>query len=207
MPVVGPILFVGDSITDWGRDQADPFSLGDGYVRVIAEELAAKRETRRVANLGISGNRAKDLRERWTRDVIERAPSLLTVLVGINDTWRRYDSDDPITVEAFERDYRFILQAAQTELSVPVILMMPFVLPVTVEQHSWHEDLEPKQRVVSGLAAEFGAQLIDLQVLLAAAGPAVAIAEDGVHPSEEGRRLIAAVWLESARGARLLEEG
>ena len=201
---MGPILFVGDSITDWGRDQADPFSLGDGYVRLIADELAARQDTRRVVNAGISGDRAQDLRERWTRDVTGRAPSLLTVFVGINDTWRRYDSDDTTAVENFERDYRFVLRAAETELSVPVILMMPFLLPVTVEQRSWHEDLAPKQRVVSDLASEFGAHLIDLQALLAAAGPAEEIAEDGVHPSAEGRRLIAAAWFEAASAARLL---
>jgi lysophospholipase L1-like esterase len=200
----GPILFVGDSITDWGRDQADPFSLGEGYVRLIADGLAAKQETRRVVNVGISGDRARDLRERWMRDVIDRAPSLLTVFVGINDTWRRYDSEDPTSVENFERDYRFVLQAAEAALSVPVILMMPFVLPVTVQQRSWHEDLAPKQRVVSDLAAEFGAHLIDLPALLAAAGPADEIAQDGVHPSAEGRRLIAAAWFEAASAARLL---
>ena len=200
----GPILFVGDSITDWGRDQADPFSVGEGYVRLIADGLAAKQETRRVVNVGISGDRARDLRERWMRDVIDRAPSLLTVFVGINDTWRRYDSEDPTSVENFERDYRFVLQAAEAALSVPVILMMPFVLPVTVQQRSWHEDLAPKQRVVSDLAAEFGAHLIDLPTLLAAAGPADEIAEDGVHPSAEGRRLIAAAWFEAASAARLL---
>jgi lysophospholipase L1-like esterase len=199
----GPILFIGDSITDWGRDQADPFSLGEGYVRLIADGLAAKQETRRVANLGISGDRARDLRGRWTRDVIGLAPSLLTVLVGINDTWRRYDSGDTTTVEAFERDYRFVLQATETELSAPVILMMPFLLPVTVEQRSWHEDLAPKQRVVSDLAAEFGAHLIDLPALLAAARSAEEIAEDGVHPSAEGRRLIAGAWFEAASAAGL----
>ena len=200
----GPILFVGDSITDWGRDQADPFSVGEGYVRLIADGLAAKQETRRVVNVGISGDRARDLRERWMRDVIDRAPTLLTVFVGINDTWRRYDSEDPTSVENFERDYRFVLQAAEAALPVPVILMMPFVLPVTVQQRSWHEDLAPKQRVVSDLAAEFGAHLIDLPTLLAAAGPADEIAEDGVHPSAEGRRLIAAAWFEAASAARLL---
>lgn len=31
------LLFIGDSVTDTGRDREDPSSLGGGYVRLIAE--------------------------------------------------------------------------------------------------------------------------------------------------------------------------
>lgn len=32
-------VFFGDSITEWGRDKADPASLGTGFVRLVAADL------------------------------------------------------------------------------------------------------------------------------------------------------------------------
>jgi acyl-CoA thioesterase I len=187
-----PILFIGDSITDCGRRDDEPDFLGDGYVRLVAEALPE----RRVVNAGIGGNRAVDLRDRWGVDVIEQGPDILTVFVGINDTWRRYDSNDPTSAAAFEVDYR----ACLTDLggASTLILVEPFVLPVTGEQQSWHEDLDDKRAVVGRLAAEFGARFLPLQSLLDAAAEdhgAGALAADGVHPTALGHRMIADAWL------------
>lgn len=188
----GPILFIGDSITDCGRRDDDPDFLGAGYVRMIAEALP----DRPVINAGISGNRAVDLRDRWSIDVVERRPDILTVFVGINDTWRRYDSRDPTSASAFEADYR----ACLTDLggASSLILVEPFVLPVTTEQERWHEDLDDKRAAVARLTAEFGGSFLPLQSLLAAAAEdhgAAALAADGVHPTELGHRMIADAWL------------
>src|ERR1700754_764879 len=93
------IVFTGDSITDCDR-RTDPEGLGDGYVRLLAgsPELAGFD----VRNRGISGNRVLDLQERWENDVVAEQPAILSVLVGINETWRRYDSGDPTTAEQVE---------------------------------------------------------------------------------------------------------
>lgn len=32
-------VFFGDSITEWGRDKADPASLGTGFVSLVAADL------------------------------------------------------------------------------------------------------------------------------------------------------------------------
>jgi lysophospholipase L1-like esterase len=193
--MTGPILFIGDSITDAGRRDDAPDFLGDGYVRMIAARLP----DRSVINAGISGNRAVDLRDRWHIDVVERQPHVLTVYVGINDTWRRYDSNDPTTAAAFESDYRACL--GDLGGASTLILVEPFVLPVTTEQERWHEDLDEKRAVVARLATEFGAQFLPLQALLSAAAEdhgAAALAQDGVHPTALGHRLIADAWLELA---------
>jgi acyl-CoA thioesterase I len=189
------LLFIGDSITDSGRLDDAPDFLGEGYVRVIAERLP----DRRVINVGISGNRAVDLRDRWQIDVVEQKPEILSVYVGINDTWRRYDENDPTSAASFEADYR----ACLTDLggASTLILIEPFVLPVTEEQEHWYEDLDEKRAVVARLAAEFGAGFVPLQSLLTAAAEehgAAALAADGVHPTELGHRLIAEAWLEAA---------
>jgi lysophospholipase L1-like esterase len=198
--MTGPILFIGDSITDCGRRDDPPEFLGDGYVRLIAEHLVADGVTDQpVINAGISGNRAIDLLDRWHIDVVERQPQILTVYVGINDTWRRYDESDPTSAAAFEAHYRGCL--SDIGGAGVLILVEPFVLPVTEEQEHWHEDLDEKRAVVARLAAEFDARFLPLQVLLAAAAEdhgAAALAQDGVHPTALGHRLIADAWLELA---------
>ena len=191
----GPILFIGDSVTDCGRRDDSPDFLGDGYVRRIAERLPS----RRVINVGISGNRAIDLRDRWHIDVVEQHPQLLSVYVGINDTWRRYDSNDATSAATFEDNYRACL--ADVGGASRVLLVEPFVLPVNEEQEHWHEDLDEKRAVVARLAAERGYGFVPLQSLLSAAAEqhgAAALAQDGVHPTELGHRLIADAWLEVA---------
>ena len=55
--MTGPILFIGDSVTDCGRRDDAPDFLGDGYVRMIADRLPDHH----IINAGISGNRAIDL--------------------------------------------------------------------------------------------------------------------------------------------------
>ena len=198
-----PIVFIGDSITDAGRRE-DPQHLGHGYVRLVADALAARGDTRPIVNTGISGDRAVDLRARWEQDALEHDPELLSVYVGINDTWRRYDAGDPTTVEAFEATYRSLLTEAQDRLAPRMILVEPFVLPVTADQERWgSEDLDAKRAVVAKLAAEFGAAFVPLQSLLLDAAAQrgsgraghAALAEDGVHPTRAGSELIAGAWL------------
>jgi len=204
-----PIVFIGDSITDAGR-RDDPDQLGHGYVRLVSEALAARGDDRPIVNTGISGDRAADLRARWERDALAHDPELLSVYVGVNDTWRRYDAGDPTPVEAFESTYRSLLAEAQDRLAPRMILVEPFVLPVTAEQERWGaEDLDAKRAVVARLAAEFGAAFVPLQSLLLeaadqqGAGRAgrAALAADGVHPTALGSELIAGGWL--AAGATL----
>jgi lysophospholipase L1-like esterase len=196
LDVTGPIVFIGDSVTDCGRRDDAPDYLGDGYVRMVAEKLPG----RPVINVGISGNRVIDLRDRWRIDVVEQKPDILSVYIGINDTWRRYDDNDRTTTASFEADYRACL--ADFGGASALILVEPFVLPVTEEQELWHQDLDGKRDVVARLAAEFGAGFVPLQSLLAAAAEdrgAAALAQDGVHPTELGHRMIADAWLEVAK--------
>ncbi len=193
------IVFIGDSITDAGR-RDDPQSLGDGYVRVVAAELADRGDGRAIVNTGISGDRAVDLRARWQQDALAHEPELLSIYVGINDTWRRYDNADPTSTDDFATTYRELLDAAQERLAPRLILVEPFVVPVTSEQKRWGaEDLDAKRAVVAQLAADYGAAFVPLQSILSEAaaqnGGNAAIAADGVHPTPLGSSLIAGAWL------------
>lgn len=194
------VLFQGDSITDCGRLTDPDGGLGAGYVRLTADILRAAypRSAPAVLNRGISGNRVADLRARWDRDAIELAPDLVSVLIGVNDTWRRYATGEATSVASYERDYRHVLGRVRDELGARLVLVEPFLVPVTAEQWTWREDLDPRIQVVRRLAAEFDAELLAADGLLnqaaRAAGSPELVAPDGVHPTPLGHRVLAEAW-------------
>ena len=196
------VLFIGDSVTDCGRrDDADR-NLGHGYVRMIDEAFAAGGTPVSIVNRGISGNRVRDLKARWQADAVDVAPILVSVLIGINDTWRRYSENDPTSVEDFEADYRAILSALPPRDETALVLIEPFLLPVTAEKAKWRADLEPKIAVVHALAAEFGAVLVPADSYLNGLDDEPAeIAADGIHPTEYGHELLAKLWLDTIEAA------
>lgn len=199
------VLLVGDSVTDCGR-RADPEHLGGGYVRLLAE---GPLRGCRVTNRGVGGDRAVDLAARWQADVLAERPDVLSVAVGINDTWRRYDRGVTTPAEAFEATYRGLLGSALAAGVRRLVLVEPFVVPVTPEQERWwDEDLGAKVAVVHRLAAEHGAVLVPAGTHLAALAAehgAVALAADGVHPTPAGHRALADLWW-AAAGAAVLRD-
>ncbi|GAB2610874.1 SGNH/GDSL hydrolase family protein [Pseudactinotalea suaedae] len=192
------IVLTGDSITDAGRDRSDLASWGSGYAALIGEALVEQR----VINTGVGGNRVVDLQRRWDEDVLAHQPTVLSVMIGINDTWRRYDRDDPTSAQAYATGYRDLVMRAQTAGVGRIILVEPFLLPVTDEQWGWREDLDPKIQAVRRLAADLGAGYLATDGPLAqraATVGAAALAYDGVHPTPEGHRLLADLWLAEYR--------
>ncbi|MFF3501063.1 GDSL-type esterase/lipase family protein [Streptomyces sp. NPDC003247] len=192
------LLFQGDSITAAGRDLQEDRSLGNGYVSLIARELAARGTDVRILNRGVSGHRAAELRSRWHEDAVALKPDLLSVMVGVNDTWRRYDSQVVTTTADYEDDYRAMLRASQ-DAGARIILVEPFLIPVRDEQWSWREDLDARIHVVRRLASEFDAALLAADGLLnqaaREAGDPSLISEDGVHLTAAGHAELAAAWI------------
>ncbi|WP_409345227.1 SGNH/GDSL hydrolase family protein [Paenibacillus sp. MBLB4367] len=196
------VLFQGDSITDAGRIKENGADLGRGYALMTAGLYGSRHPENGVAflNRGISGNRVKDLQGRWQEDCIDLKPTIVSIYIGINDTWRRYDRNDPTSAESYEAGYRELLTRTKEELGAKIVLIEPFVLPVPEDRRTWREDLDPKITVVRELAREFGALLVPLDGLFAQASmhekPAF-WAPDGVHPSPAGHALIAKAWLQA----------
>ncbi|WP_127585677.1 SGNH/GDSL hydrolase family protein [Paenibacillus koleovorans] len=199
------VLFQGDSITDCGRDRENAGNLGRGYALMTAGLFGYKYPEKKVTflNRGISGNRVVNLQERWQADCIDLKPTWVSIYIGINDTWRRYDRNDPTSTEQFEAGYRDILDRTQAELDAKLVLIEPFVLPHPADRREWRVDLDPKITVVRELAREYGARLVPLDGLFAAASMRAESsywAPDGVHPSPAGHALIAEAWLKAVEG-------
>ena len=121
------LLFLGDSITDmkWGRNERDRnHYLGHSYVYLIASRLGVDMPEAQLEffNRGISGHKVSDLKARWQKDAIDMKPDLLSILIGVNDVSRGG------TLEQWEADYRFILDASRKAKSdLPLVLLDPFV--------------------------------------------------------------------------------
>jgi lysophospholipase L1-like esterase len=186
-------VFIGDSVTDCGRLVEPPY--GNGYVFNIAQ---SGRPAGEIINVGTSGHRLVDLENRWNNDVLAHNPTLVSVAIGINEVWRRYDSNDPTSVEDFEERYRRVLTATKAHGNPELILCEPFMLEVRDEMNNWREDLDPKIAVVHKMAAEFNAKLVPFDQHFKAIAGEMAMAEladDGIHPSKLGHQIMADLWL------------
>ncbi len=196
------VLFQGDSITDCGRDCSDITSLGGGYADLIAKlyrTLFPEAEVTFI-NKGISGNRVKDLLARYEEDFRLIQPDYLSILIGVNDTWRRYDDNDPTSSEEFESTYRELLTKLRRDLpDCKLVMIEPFLLHSLPDRAAWREDLDPKIHVVRKLAKEYADYYIPMDGIFAKAEveeyTCEQLAQDGVHPSAIGHRMIAEEYL------------
>jgi acyl-CoA thioesterase I len=196
------VLFQGDSITDAGWNRANPESMGTGYAMMASAWLSAMMPERRLRflNRGVSGNRAADLEGRWQEDCLDLKPDWVSIMIGINDTWRAFDSGNPTATAVYEDAYRKILTETRDTLAAKLILIEPFLLPYPEDRLAWRADLDPRITAVRKLAAEFNAILVPMDGIFATAG-AVRSPEfwagDGVHPTPAGHALIAQAWLKA----------
>lgn len=196
------VLFQGDSITDGGRNRDAYFDLGEGYPSIIASLFAAIHPSMQVTflNRGISGNATIDLVGRWNKDCIDLKPTIVSVLIGINDTGRRYNYNNPTSPEKFEEFYRNILNCTKENANARIILLEPFLIPAVEQRNIWREDLDPKIHIVRRLAREFNALYIPLDGIFAqyyTYRPPEFWSTDGVHPTKAGHAVIAKAWMEA----------
>lgn len=191
------VLFQGDSVTDAGRT-GGMGDLGAGYPKLAAELLRQDGSPDTVINRGVSGDRTCNLVARWDADTLALKPDVLTILIGINDCWRKYDSNDETPIAQIEANYRNILDRTKAALpACRIILMEAFVLPWPEDRREWRVTLDPILHQTRLLAREYGARLVPLDGILNAAAVELGyetVCPDGVHPSDTGHAIIAREW-------------
>lgn len=200
------ILFFGDSITDVGRDRDDFHDLGKGYPLMVAGRLQAEYPALKLSflNRGISGDKVADLKKRLEEDCISLNPTVVSILIGINDTWHQEGSAEfgsAVLMEQFEQDYREVLSAIKEKTGAQIVVMEPFVLPYPTDRASWRVDLDQRIQITRKLAEEFQADFVALDGPLNAYGIKHSFqyltGEDGVHPTVAGHGVITEKWLEN----------
>ncbi len=114
------IVAIGDSITAAG-----------GYLKDVDEVLAKKYPELKlppIQNVGIGGQKAEDLVQRFQKDVIDKKPAVVTISVGINDVWHRAgEPHDPKVLAQYWMNVSKMVEMAQ-KAGIKVILLAPTVI-------------------------------------------------------------------------------
>ena len=198
------IVFQGDSITDALRGY-EPEGLGHGYARMCIRALESLYPDYELVcyNRGISGNRIPDLAERWDEDCINLKPDLVSILIGVNDTWHSHGVGyfGGVSNEDFEIGYRNILEKTK-KAGAKIILIEPFAFHHDAFKEEWRDgDFNTKIMITRKLAREYADAFISLDGIYYANTVKYApeeLSEDGVHPTVLGHRILAKEWLKAA---------
>ena len=204
------ILFQGDSITDAGRSrEALPESnagYGAGYPGLVAARIFGDNlgNDYNIINRGISGNRVVDLYARWKVDCLNLEPDVLSILIGVNDTWHeRSERRNGVEVDRYKVIYDMLLDwTVKTLPGIKLVLMEPFVLETGAVAADWLPEIAERGAVVKELAEKYNAIFIPCQQIIsdaaAKAGADELILRDGVHPTVMGHQVLADAWLKYA---------
>ena len=186
------IIFAGDSITDC-----------DGYVSYIKSILWADHPEWKthVINRGVSGNTSRDLLGRYERDVLELSPDIVSIMIGINDVWRRFD--DPLAeAHLSSQEYRDNLTQMISQAidgGAKVVLMSPFMIdPNRADEMRIRMDRYTE--ICRELAKEYSLIFVDIQAMfdrLLESMHGYGLAGDRIHPNGIGQMAIALEFLKA----------
>ncbi len=201
------IVFQGDSVTDCGRcrEDAKPNAcLGDGYAFITAARLLAEKPQAGLEfyNRGVSGNRCVDLYARWKADTLNLEPGIVSILIGVNDTWHEYACRNGVEVERYATVCRMLLEwTLQARPAVRLMLIEPFVLPFGEVESRWIPEMDRRREIIRSLAREFHTGFVPAQEILTEAAQKALpehYLQDGVHPTPAGHHLLADAWIREA---------
>lgn len=196
------IVFFGDSITDCDRDRNDDKSLGNGYVKVLADKLRPIYPDMDIElfNKGVSGNEVCDLLARVRSDVIDLNPDAVVIMIGINNVIHKFKYGKELNLKQFESDLTELLERLK-EAGIAVIFLEPFLLPAPDKlrmRKIFDEELKIIDRVASEICDEFVAYDEMFNGIVQSI-PYTEYSADGVHPTHRGSRLIADTAIKAIR--------
>lgn len=197
------ILFQGDSITDAGRDRRNYHNMGQGYPKYASAYIADAHSDVdfEFINFGISGNRTSELFDRLYPDAINFQPDIISILIGVNDIWHRYNTVPVKTTDAqLALNYRCILEELKRSTNAKIVMIAPYVLDDETKDYL-RPDLARILPIIEGLAAEFADVYIPLNKIFDEAMKTQSApkyySDDGVHPNANGAEFIGKVYAEA----------
>jgi len=202
------LLMIGDSITDCGRarpiGEAIGDGLGNGYVSLVNALLTAtaREHQIRILNMGIGGNTVRDLAARWQSDVLDLEPDWLSIMIGINDVWRRFDTplqvEWHVSLDEYDSTLEALVRTTRPRLKGLVLMTPYFIEPDRAEP--MRAMMDQYGLVARRLAALYQAIFVDTQAAfdrILAEIPARALAGDRIHPNLAGHMVLARAFLEA----------
>ncbi len=202
------LVMIGDSITDCGRKKPDGEGLfdpyGNGYVNMVKAFLDASYPEKpvRIVNKGVSGFTVRNLKETWEENVHKQKPDWLSVMIGINDVWRHFDSakitENLVGIDEYHDTLDELIQSSLPNIK-GLILITPYYIdsnpndPMRIMMNAYGEKMK-------ALAEKHKAILVDTQAgfdkILEHMHP-MTLAWDRIHPNSSGHALLAKCFLEA----------
>lgn len=195
------ILLSGDSVTDCGR--AYPYGdyvsgLGGGYAQNLHTLITATYPEKRLrlVNAGIGGEMSRDVRKRWENDLEAVRPDYATLLIGVNDVWRHFDTymtpSRAVSEAEYEENLRFIAADAVKKLE-SFTLIAPFLFE-TNKHDAFFAAVLRYAKICERVAADVGCDFINPQKDIDRALRSLnntALSPDRVHPNAVAHMIVA----------------
>ena len=163
-----------------------------------------------IENRGISGDTTGELLSRWDMDCLSLKPDIVSIMIGINDLWRKY-GDTPEVQQMhlppveYEANLRELLVQTHNQCNPQLILMEPFMFCDDPDNQMLKE-LGDYIEIVHKMVDEFDAVLVPVHAnytKLKNRRLADQWAEDMVHPYPWAHAWIAKQWLDVVTGTDL----
>ncbi|MGB5216896.1 MAG: SGNH/GDSL hydrolase family protein [Smithella sp.] len=202
------LLMIGDSITDCGRIspavEIVRDSLGYGYVKLIHNQIRATcpKKHIRMINRGIAGNTIRHLAMRWQSDVLDLKPDWLSILIGINDVWPKFDVCQPdewfVSIDEYASTLEHLIRTTRSQVK-GMVLMTPYCIESNRDD-PMRAMMDRYGDVVRQLAGQYQTILVDTQAafdfVLTEVRP-TALSLDRVHLKPAGHMILAQAFLKA----------
>lgn len=217
------LLFQGDSITHGGRVQSTTdmnHIMGHGYQSILASRIGFENLDTRpgIKNRGISGDTVPKLAARWDEDTLALKPTILSILIGVNDCYTFLGSGSP-KPEDYNTGYRALLDRTVAALpDIKLIICEPFctMSPRSVnDEEARKNDAEhidvcrEYAAYAREIAKDYGAVFVpfwgEIQKYFDIC-PIDHIVWDGVHPTYVGHEIMARFWYDTVDRSGLFGE-
>jgi lysophospholipase L1-like esterase len=192
------IVFFGDSITELGVKKG-------GYIDLLNNRISSNGQTSQfdLLGAGIGGNKIYDLFLRLEKDVLNKAPDVVVIWVGVNDVWHKSMMGTGTDYDKFGLFYDAVVQKIQAK-GAKLILVTPAVIGERYDQSNPQDgELNLYSNWIRKYAREHQLTLVDCRKLFldysAKNNPKQVdkgiLTYDRVHLNDAGNQLVAdAIW-------------
>jgi lysophospholipase L1-like esterase len=221
-------LPTGTALAEPGRPPVTIVTFGDSitaprgtvltYSTILRRELPKQGLNAVVVNAGVPGNTTVSARARFQKDVLDRKPHLVVILLGANDSmvdvWKKPPATaSRVPVEQTEENLRYFVRTLREKGVQPILMnMIPMRWTDRLRELYGKPPYDPDdpmglsvmvrkyQEVIRKVAREEKVPLVDLYSAFekygAKAGQSLDdLYLDGMHPNDRGHRLIADLLL------------
>ncbi len=203
-PKPGGIVMFGDSTTAEREGQVEKV-----YALRVQEALLASLPSVSVCNAGVRSNTTRNARARFAKDVLAHKPRVVVIQFGINDAavdvWARPPATAPrVPLAEYEQNLRWMIVALREQKVKPVLMTTnPTRWTIRLRELYGKPPYRPDDAdgfdapmlaryndSVRTLAKELAVPLVDVHAAFSAKNPDKLLL-DGMHPNDEGHRIIA----------------